>query len=72
MIPNLVALRAPSSCHAARGGVAGLGKAVVGRWGACGPTLSAVLGMWTMPPLSEIPLAKVLHLAADPAPNRLR
>ena len=36
---------------------------------------SAVLGIWTMPPLpnadSEFPLAEVLHLAADSAPSRL-
>ena len=36
---------------------------------------SAVLGIWTMPPLpnahSELPLAEALHLAADSAPSRL-
>ena len=38
-------------------------------------TCSAVLGVWTMPPLpaaeNDVPLAEVLQFAADTAPSRL-
>ena len=77
-VQRLVALRARRAPATLRGAASqGWARrwwgvlAVAAQRAAC----SAVLGIWTMPPLpnadSELPLAEVLHLAGDSAPSRL-
>ena len=78
LVQHLVALRAHRAPARLRGAASqGWARrwwgvlAVAAQHAAC----SAVLGIWTMPPLpnadSELPLAEVLHLAAGSAPSRL-
>ena len=78
LVQRLVALRARRAPATLRGAASqGWARrwwgvlAVAAQRAAC----SAVLGIWTMPPLpnadNELPLAEVLHLAADSAPSRL-
>ena len=67
----------PRSRHVAWSRSAGLGKALVGVFGGCCPErgLQCCLRRMAMPSLpnaeGDLPIAEVLHLAADQAPSRL-